>query len=178
MDKFSCFCLRIKHHNTKLKKNKTSTTKHRFKCQIVKINFQMGFDDVLVRSQFERVDVQFRCSYKKLLSKMNTAQDAWNNDMNTQWCKDHIWRKAQHMSTNTTGCQHGGGGWWMMWETIKSQRKRWIQVIVATGGYFFGVFLHTRKMLPQYNHSNDRGKNRHSYLGLGLPLLGIHSVKS
>lgn len=62
----------------------------------------MGFDDVLVRSQFERVDVQFRCSYKKLLSKMNTAQDAWNND--------HIWRKAQHMSTNTTGCQHGGGG--------------------------------------------------------------------
>lgn len=149
-----------------------------FKCQIVKINFQMGFDDVLVRSQFERVDVQFRCSYKKLLSKMNTAQDAWNNDMNTQWCKDHIWRKAQHMSTNTTGCQHGGGGWWMMWETIKSQRKRWIQVIVATGGYFFGGFLHTRKMLPQYNHSNDRGKNRHSYLGLGLPLLGIHSVKS
>lgn len=178
MDKFSCFCLRIKHHNTKLKKNKTSTTKHRFKCQIVKINFQMGFDDVLVRSQFERVDVQFRCSYKKLLSKMNTAQDAWNNDMNTQWCKDHIWRKAQHMSTNTTGCQHGGGGWWMMWETIKSQRKRWIQVIVATGGYFLGFFLHTRKMLPQYNHSNDRGKNRHSYLGLGLPLLGIHSVKS
>lgn len=44
----------------------------------------MGFDDVLVRSQFERVDVQFRCSYKKLLSKMNTAQDVWNNDMNTQ----------------------------------------------------------------------------------------------
>lgn len=47
----------------------------------------MGFDDVLVRSQFERVDVQFRCSYKKLLSKMNTAQDAWNNDMNTQCAK-------------------------------------------------------------------------------------------